>query len=151
MRIVLFILFRNKFYLLQARKRALAKAQPYWYPNLRPPAFRTVRKQFCCLCNLVYGILLWRCNLIIHSEILSLTIWETAWFQLIPNLEIDLGMFSYTNQFSNSLYINWMSNNSLQFWHYLSGVTIRSPKLQGLSPTRLPPVASFKAPIVITN
>lgn len=45
------------------------------------------------------------------------------------------GVFSGTNnQFSNSLDTNWVSSNSIKFYH-LPGVSIRS---EGLSPTYLP-------------
>ena len=34
---------------LQARKRALARTQPYWNPNVRVPAFRIIGKETNCL------------------------------------------------------------------------------------------------------
>lgn len=47
-------------------------------------------------------------------------------------------VFCNTNQFCSSLSSNWVSNISIQFWHYLPGGSVRSHKLKELIRRRMP-------------
>ena len=51
--------------LAESQPSASQEEGPYqhvneWYPDLRLPASRTVRKCFCCLSHSVYDVLLWQ-------------------------------------------------------------------------------------------
>ena len=43
------------------------------------------------------------------------------------------GCFPHNNQFSNSPDTIWVSNNSIQFWHYWPGVSFRAHRLRAQS------------------
>lgn len=47
-------------------------------------------------------------------------------------------LFPHTDQFFNSPHINWVSNNSHQFWHCLLGVSITFHKEKSLGPQDSP-------------